>query len=161
MLLADRNHNLRYSSWPLIPLMVSCDLRGSCAQNVDARPHLRCPRPCEPRRNAARKILKPPCVRRAVFLITIMSLRDLLADSDTPCTNGTELLGSVIAHLDVGSQRGNQKACQWPNCGGHQFWNKFLRTFLRDGKSGGLVQSIAVGARRVERYVTVTPWRAL
>jgi hypothetical protein len=29
------------------------------------------------------------------------------------------------------------------------------------GKGAGLVQSIAVDARRVERYVTVTPWRAL
>ena len=33
-----------------------------------------------------------------------------------------------------------------------------LRPFLK--VLGSYVQSIAVGARRVERYVTVTPWRA-
>ena len=77
------------------------------------------------------------------------------------------MYNSVIAHLDVGSQRGNQTEARAEgansrivtviNYGFRTSINFATRPFLRNRRS---VQSIAVGARRVERYVTVTPWRA-
>ena len=49
------------------------------------------------------------------------------------------------------------KACQWPNCRNFQLCNfATLCHFFR----GMVLCSPAVGARRAERYVTATSWRA-